>query len=465
MANRIPILLILLGLTQNLVAQTYPDVHWLNFEDEKVYSIFPDASLRVWDGEFWEAVDSVKLEGVDSNALVGVDRLLPITGSTPLHFVAEGTQQVYIYNDGSHHFYRDDITYERGASYNAIQWWRNDTLYSLGGTGFWHSNAVLSFYSSVDKQWRPINTKGGPQGVTNTVYQWAADGHALYVTYSEVVRGSQSDHSPEVWELHLNSKRWRKRGELTDEVMALLSDASTFPLPIGTLVKSGNEVRLLDLEENRIDHLDPSIADVTFQDESGFNSGKGTWVNGDYYIDYRVAAQGSPGKTIGYKFPFDKIRNARRNPEEVYPTGWPIWVVAVGVVVVLTLLFLLYRLYQKMRQPFLKGATMQAEEKFFNTLDPLEVKFLRALLRSEMRSEGLKSAPITEIMGWKDKSEDNQRKWRNNLIKELNSRAMEHLNIEELIYREKNPNDKRETVYRLNGDGFRLMRDSLHFTS
>lgn len=443
-------------------AQSWPNVFWLNEGSQQMNALFPDSTLREWNGEFWEIRDSIALGKLGHNDFQGVDVLNPILNSTPLHFVAPGTQQVYILDEERGIFQRDDSTYHRGYNYSSIKWWRNDTLFTLGGYGFWHTHAILSYYHPESKEWHVLPTSKGPMNITSDFYHWSADGKHLYVAYSKIIHGSEVERSSSVWRLNVSSRTWEEIGQLNAETVNLLkSSTRKLILPIGVLV-SDDQHHLINFEENRIDLIETSVIDLRYREE-GFRNGRGSIPMSTYYMDFVVPSTSNVGRTISFRYGYDDILRARRNPEKVYYSGWPTWVwvtivLAVGVVVWLIVLFI-----KRLRKPFLKGSTVQAEEKFFHTLEPQEVKLLKALLRSEMRGEGLKSAPITEIMGWQDKSWDNQRKWRNNLIKELNRRAEENLNIEELIYREKDPYDKRERVYHLNGDGFRLLRDSIHF--
>lgn len=462
--NRGLFVLIFSHLPLILMSQSWPGVYWLNESTATIRSIEADSTLREWNGEFWEVRDTLAFTGIEVSDFEGITNLHALGSGTPLLFIGPGTQQVYRYSEAKQTFERLDATYHRGYNFNAIQWVRNDTLYSLGGYGFWHTQGVLSYFNRDSKEWHVIPTQGGPEHITAGYHQWSMDGRYLYFTYAGEVHGSDVTHDPRVWRLDTKTFTWSELGELNNASLLAIREAKAhLNLPIGTILSNGQN-RLLDLESNRLDFLDPSVIDIRYQQATGFESGNGTLIGGEYFLNLRVSSSSSSGKSIGFKYPYDKILNARRNPEKVYQAGWSYWILgAIGLGGVL-LLWLMFRLFKKIKQPFLKGTTVQAEELFFNTLEKQEVVLLKALLRAEMRGEGLKSGPITEIMGWTDKSWDNQRKWRNNLIKELNNRAEENLNIQELILRERDALDKRERVYRLNGDGFRLLRDSIHFS-
>lgn len=451
-----------LGFSTICLAQEWPTVNWV--QSNHVYTISKDSTLQKWSDGQWVVTDTLHFNGIDYADFSAQAKLNYIPGGENLLFTGEGTQQVYVLDTAELSFKRIDKTFYRGYNFDAIQWFSNDTLFSLGGYGFWHTHSVLSYFRPDSKEWHVLPTTGGPSSVTNNLYQWDDSHSNLYVSWSKEIHGSDVERSTNVWKLNLRSRKWQQLGPLSDEVVEVLKlNTPSVQLPIGRFV-AGEKRMLIDLANNRFDHIDPSICDARLTPNSGSFEGNGHFISGDALYNFMIPTSSNHDKSVGFIYRYSDFINARRQPGTVYREGmaWWIWLlVALGFGL---FIYVLIRAYKKLQQPFVKGATVQAEEAFFNSLDKLEVTLLRALLRSEMRGEGLKSGPITQIMGWEDKSWDNQRKWRNNLIKELNRRSMEHLNIEELILRERDPHDKRERVYRLNPDGFRLLRDSLHFT-
>lgn len=458
-------LIILILVSQSVVgyASTWPSVQWMS-ASEDIYSLRRDSVLYRWTDSGWQAEDTLSFIGVDTAGFVGVKRLQYVHGGRKLTFVGDGTQQVYELDTAGREFIRLDATFHRGYNFKAIRWFRNDTLFSMGGYGFWHTHAIYSYFNYESKEWHILQTSGEHPNVTADIYQWNDEKDRLYVTWSENVHGSEVTREKSVWIFDVESASWQKAGDLNSEVVGILeSGPSAILLPCGYYI-GGERNLLLDLVHNRMDNIDASISDIRFRRSPLHFNGEGAFVGPGSLVHYYIPSSSTLGKSVGFRYDYQSLLNARRNPETVYREGWPWYYYGIGGVAVVLLIFLLLYIYRKMRQPFRKGATVMAEEAFFRSLDKMEVTLLRALLRAEMRGTGIKSGPITEIMGWQDKTWDNQRKWRNNLIKELNRRAADHLNIEELIVRERDTQDKRERIYRLDGDGFRLLRDSIHFS-
>lgn len=450
-------------LSCHVFAQGLPSTVWLDPEHHSLYSITSDSTWARWESDRWVTKRSLLFKSTVAGDWKEVEQLNYVPGSAMPLFIGAGTQQVYRLDTVRGLFERLDKSVDRGMNHQAIQWVQDDTLFSLGGRGHWHAHAVLSYFNSRTGRWENLSTSGGPSTVTSDLYQWDTTGQFLYTTWDPENGAPESDPSTELWKLDVRGKKWSSLGMLSEEAIAALrSDNKGIVLPIGYYID--NEKRLLlDLVRNRMDFIDPAECDVRIHANSVPFNGTGAFAGRAAVYNFDHSAN-SNTESIAYRYTYSCIKNARRTPVEIIESGVPIlwWIGLIGGA--LLMLLALFQIAKVLRKPFVKGSTASVEESFFNTLDQREVTLLRALLRSGMRGTGLKSEEISEIMGWDDKSLDNQRKWRNNTIKALNQRAEEHIHIPELILRERDPNDKRERVYRLAGDGFRLLRDSIHFS-
>lgn len=437
--------------------QEWPLIQAVDPSSSEVFRIQADSSLHAWNGEHWTPKRRLTFKGIVISDLKGVEKLNPVLWSNPMRFIGHGTQQVYLLEDSV--FSRLDSTLERGHNFNSIQWQSGDTLFSLGGSGFGLTHALFSYFDINSGNWEELPTNEGPERIETGFHHFSVDRKKLFIT---LVAEEANELDPTVWELNIQQRKWSSLGRVNDETRKLLISGKVLNLPIGIAV-SGSTKQLVDLSDNRVDRIDAAVCDLQFRTNNAFENGVGTLVSWDYVEDAFIPNPNSSQKSISLKYTYQSIFNARRKVGAAYTTGWAWWVYLAILGGTGALVWLLRKLLRKLKEPFEKGQTVAAEERFFQSLNPGEIKLLRALLGAEMRGEGLLSGPITEIMGWKEKSWDNQRKWRNNLIKDLNKRGEEHLNIEELIVSNKNPRDKRERVYRLDPNGFRLLRDSLHF--
>ena len=68
------------------------------------------------------------------------------TGPDQFTITILGTGQTYVFNSGECLLSRIDKTYFRGYNFQPIQFIRQDTLISLGGTGFWRNHNIATFF-------------------------------------------------------------------------------------------------------------------------------------------------------------------------------------------------------------------------------------------------------------------------------------------------------------------------------
>lgn len=107
--------------------------------------------------------------------------------------------------------------------------------------------------------------------------------------------------------------------------------------------------------------------------------------------------------------------------------------------------------------------TKDPAEAFFQNLELREHTLLKDLLKTSIRGQPYTTERLIELLDLKGKSNENQRKWRNVIIKSINTKANDLLLIDPMIDRQRNPNDQREVWYMLSPMAIELLRDSLHF--
>jgi hypothetical protein len=71
-----------------------------------------------------------------------------------------GTGRLFkvIKNEGNYQIQRKDSTNHSGVNFNAYTYLMKDTLFQLGGGGFWNVRGIITFYSQKTKQWELYNT-------------------------------------------------------------------------------------------------------------------------------------------------------------------------------------------------------------------------------------------------------------------------------------------------------------------
>ena len=129
-------------------------------------------------------------------------------------FSIPGTGQVYQFEKNNKVFRRMDKTFFRGYNFHALQFVKHDTLFSLGGEGFWRSQSVLSYFDFKDREWEEVKTSGEiPSGVLNLHAGLNANLTKVFATEA-FQSGNYQIPILGIFELDLASRVWKKRGEL-----------------------------------------------------------------------------------------------------------------------------------------------------------------------------------------------------------------------------------------------------------
>lgn len=143
------------------------EIQWFDVSKKKyeridlVTKIFEQRSLN---GK-WEKISDLIFIGVDLMAIPAecFPQKLLYKGKDLISI--PGTGQVYIFDREGKRLERLDETFYHGYNFLATQFVRNDTLFSLGGYGFWHFNNLLTYFDFKNKEWEVKKTIGeAPEG-------------------------------------------------------------------------------------------------------------------------------------------------------------------------------------------------------------------------------------------------------------------------------------------------------------
>jgi len=152
-------------------------------------------------------------------------------------------------------FKRLDQTIFSGYNFNAYVFSLRDTIFSVGGYGFWNFNGQLRYFNTVTSVWNilPVNQKI-PVVVQNT---WLDRGKGhLYFIESFLMPKDESlmptqefldgkDSKKEIlWQLNLASRKWIRAGFLKDNVSNsrnMLANSKAGDLPMGELFIGTNK--------------------------------------------------------------------------------------------------------------------------------------------------------------------------------------------------------------------------------
>lgn len=126
-----------------------------------------------------------------------------------------GTNQVYEFDAKNYRLTRLDHSYFRGYNFEAIQFIHQDTLFSFGGMGFWHSHNVPTFFDTHIFEWElyPIN-KNVPLRFTSRLGGYAKAKRELYAVQMPELYENQELNPSYLYVYHFDTKHWKQLGKI-----------------------------------------------------------------------------------------------------------------------------------------------------------------------------------------------------------------------------------------------------------
>lgn len=113
---------------------------------------------------------------------------------------------------------RLDRTYFRGYNFTATQFLRRDTLFSVGGRGFWSKNSLITYYNRNTREWDLYisnNDNIRPSLFEFTGYSGKHDAFfSAYYQEDEVSKGNKIPLSI----FDFRKREWRVLGNLADYI-------------------------------------------------------------------------------------------------------------------------------------------------------------------------------------------------------------------------------------------------------
>lgn len=382
-----------------------------------------------------------------------------------LYYFLDGTGRVYRVNrDGD--FTRIDSTVYVGYNFGAYAFSYRDTLYSIGGYGFWRNNGHLRFFRSNYADWeiKPLNRELPIFAYYPNWSLWLDKkyGNIFYLeryTYQDMNTAIRPADTCKVWKLDLDAKRWTVLGTLKKEVSSVLSYSSRIiSLPWGELILNlqyGSRIALLDYDSNQLKELDIQKSDSVkafilsvMKDNSAV-----LIYTRDSTLTFHISEQRKlvlhltendfmpTGKTMFE--PYEK-------PISIYGIqGVPLGAMACGLFLFLASLWMYYRSYQLSVQ-IKKGQSLHFDEH--------EATLIRAMISHPEHT--LSAEEVNVLLGTSKKSLDVQRKMRSDMIISINHKYQEKTGRgDALISKVRSDSDKRLVNYFISPEKFELIKE------
>ncbi|WP_266363207.1 hypothetical protein [Tellurirhabdus rosea] len=423
----------------------------------------------------WEIVGKVTCVGVVEADFPAVTRMIRFPGISPKEtlLLVDCTGQVYRFDWKTRTLTRQDHTFFRGFNCHASRFLRRDTLYSFGGYGFWRTNNLLTFYKADKGEWESIVPRTtGPAAINSGLngYLPASDQYfsTLNIYHNDAENGGASDRDPAVWTFHFRERRWQKLGQVTASVLKLCSPENR-PVSVfwsGTYLLLGydkapgnqfimvnpvtNECRLWEDAQRLLNHA-PGITHENLYRSYCLNDTLYHY-DRDLDVDHTLAHK--------LKLPLARLwREAQPigpfyEPESKPLSNWLYVGMTAGLVIAGLTGFSILRRKEDKPQLSTPAEIIPADSQrpepevglSPTSLTPVERRLYEALAAAE---GGLTSEQLIQALGIADKSPDNQRRIRSEVIRALNLKLKIAYGLEEAVERKPTDFDQRMMTYTL----------------
>jgi len=372
----------------------------------------------------WKVIDPIELD-----SLV-VQHLPPrischsfYLGEAKWRFVLAGTGIVFDFDEAQGLLTKVDRTHYSGYNFGASVFLRKDTLYSFGGSGFWDFSKALTFFDKQSKEWENIKVENfGPKAIFNGFHGYDFKSDLFYSggsEYHSFLDKQPTEIDAQFYAFDFKKKRWNLLGNIMPELLEAKSREIVWSGRY-FFQFSGGEIFIIDPVNNQV-----------FQYQNKTNTYQAAPLmyvqEGIIYGYWDLEG----GKQIKINIA-ELLQNSVLVGQFYSPKSYFHYIL--GGFLVLVFLVIAFTHYRKNKK------------KYQLYLDEKELNLLNTLLASP---QGLTTIEVNDVLGLSNKSIDNQRKLRLNIISSINHQIYLKYRVENAIVRISASEDKRLSLYTL----------------
>lgn len=376
----------------------------------------------------WESIKSELPGDFGVNAFYKADSIL---------ITIPGTGQIFSLDLPNLKLNRLDQTFFRGYNFNASQFFRKDTLFSIGGEGFWLKHSIITYYNPKTSEWAFYKFQNDNKHPSKNKFSGYSKKHDAFFTASPETNEVIEDNSITLRIYYFEKDVWEIKGVLSEST-TYISKKNYRSIWTGQyliLVYEGSDSKfyIADPFENVLyehkttnDQFFMLNCELYHQDGKLFSRSLASTGKLDkiYFDSLSVDSLIKKSKVIGKVYGEDYFSNQNIG-------------MASGGFLLLTIGFLLYRRQKsKIEDYTLTEIELQVVKKFIN--QPIGVK--------------ISSIELNNLLDINSKTYDNQRQIRYRIIGAINQKLRNDLDSKDLIFRSSNTDDKRMMDYYINPD-------------
>ncbi|WP_395625808.1 hypothetical protein [Daejeonella sp.] len=376
----------------------------------------------------WDTIKTELPEDLGVNAFYQADSIII---SIP------GTGQVYSLRIPTLKLKRLDQTFFRGYNFNASQFFRNDTLFSIGGEGFWQKHSIITYYNPKTLEWAFYKfQKDNKHPSTNKFSGYSQKNDSFFSAFFEI-DASVTKKNVLLRFYSFKKDEWEDKGILSDSQMQL-SESYYRSIWTGEYL-----ILIYDSSDSKILIADP-FKNVLFEHQTTkdlfFMQNCELYYRDGKIFSRSILSQGKIGKIYFDSLNVDSLIKQSNIVGQVY--GYDYFsntnkLSAIGAFLVFSAGFLYYRKRRVKTEDY--------------TLTELELLVVKKFINQPI-SEKISSIELNNLLQISTKSYDNQRQIRFRIIGAINHKLHVDLDSKNLIFRSSNNEDKRMMDYYINPD-------------
>jgi hypothetical protein len=340
-----------------------------------------------------------------------------------IRFTIDGSGHVFDYLPLKKELIRVDNTFHSGYNYQSNKFIRDGLIYSIGGEGFWNYSSSITYFDEKLREWEILRPQNNGPLTTSQGYQGYDSREDVYYSGASPIvsflEDQKVDFVDDLFKFNFKSNNWEFLGKINPQLPFRKKT---------TVIWTGH--LFLHFENSTIYIINPLINEVrVFKDYAkSYDSFK-------EYIVYKDTIVGFLAKNSGarVKIPIIEISKKSTYWGEFYSSANFLSWYYLGAILIIGLFVWRYKYLSK-------NSNLNYTK--------LERKLLNELL-SLKPDEYLTTHDINEILDTTDKSQENQRRIRFNVIGQINNKLRSKLGSEKGIDRKPHAGDKRLMVYAL----------------
>jgi hypothetical protein len=386
-----------------------------------------------------------------------------IRNTKGLYVAIVGTGRLYkaVQKNGIIGFKRIDSTVYFGSSFRAYTFSYRDTIFSLGGYGFWKTNGLLRYFIEKRNEWEIIKLNTEIPVITEKEYDliWydQLDGK-LYFGFTREENSTTTDEKSkisfhyETMVLDLDKKEWQTLGSLAGFLKDNLNNiANITSSPWGQMISFNKKTLFLNYKENTIHQLNPDKQKIIeelptstgdahscYFKDSVFFSG----ISSRNLLDSLSISKGDL-VLLNEKIYLSGVSQTLSS-EKTELTGFKTILILLGGLVILATIILFFLRKKKPILPDMKSNHSIDH----NIFTELEMEVLKTIASNSQNAKLTNIDELNKVLGVNKKNIEIQKKQRSDIITNINKKySYIQKDKGELIERKQAEFDKRSFEY------------------